>query len=58
MKLHNLAPAAGSTKERKRIGRGQKFPLTDDAAADTRRIQEIYEAMDLGARHPDQYLTH
>ncbi len=44
--------------KRKRIGRGQKFPLTDDAAADTRRIQEIYESMDLGARYPEKYLTH
>ncbi len=44
--------------KRKRVGRGQKVELTDDAAADTRRIQAIYEAMDLGAFHPDQYLTH
>ena len=44
--------------KRKRVGRGQKFPLTDDAAADTRRIQEIYESMDLGAKHPEKYVTH
>ena len=44
--------------KRKRVGRGQKIELTDDAAADTRRIQAIYEAMDLGARYPDKYLTH
>ena len=44
--------------KRKRVGRGQKFELTDDAAADTRRIQEIYESMDLGARHPEKYVTH
>lgn len=42
----------------KRIGRGQKVELTDDANADTRRIQALYEAMHLGALHPDQYLTH
>ena len=44
--------------KRKRVGRGQKFPLTDDAAADTRRIQEIYESMDLGAKYPEKYVTH
>ena len=44
--------------KRKRVGRGQKFELTDDAAADTRRIQEIYESMDLGARYPEKYITH
>ena len=44
--------------KRKRVGRGQKVELTDDANADTRRIQALYEAMDLGARHQDQYLTH
>ena len=44
--------------KRKRVGRGQKIELTDDANADTRRIQALYEAMDLGALHQDQYLTH
>ena len=44
--------------KRKRIGCGQKVELTDDAAADTRRIQQIYEAMDLGGRHPEKYRTH
>ena len=44
--------------KRKAIGCGKKVELTDDAAADTRRIQSIYESMDLGARHPDKYLTH
>ena len=44
--------------KRKRIGCGQKFELTDDAAADTRRMQQLYEAMDLGGRHPEKYRTH
>ena len=44
--------------KRKRVGRGQKVELTDDAAADTKRIQEIYEKMDLGARYPENYITH
>ncbi len=42
----------------KRIGRGLKVELTDDAAADTRRIQEIYEQMHLTAKFPENYLTH
>ena len=25
---------------------------------DTRRIQQIYESMDLGGRHPEKYRTH
>ena len=44
--------------KRKRVGVGRKFALSGDAAADTRRIQEIYETMDLGARHPKNYITH
>ena len=43
--------------KRKKVAVGPKFELTDDANADTRRIQLIYEKMDLGARHPGQYLT-
>ena len=42
---------------RKRIAVDQKFELTDDANADTRRIQEIYESMNLKGRHPEKYLT-
>jgi 1-acyl-sn-glycerol-3-phosphate acyltransferase len=42
---------------RKVVGRGQKFELTDDAVADMKRIQQIYEEMNLGAKHPDQYVT-
>ena len=41
----------------KKIAVDQKFELTDDANADTRRIQEIYEKMNLKGRHPEKYLT-
>jgi 1-acyl-sn-glycerol-3-phosphate acyltransferase len=43
---------------RKKIAVDQKFELTDDAVADTRRIQEIYEKMNLKGRHPEKYITH
>lgn len=43
---------------RKVIGRGERFELTDDAGADLKRIQQIYEEMNLGAKHPEQYITH
>ena len=42
----------------KRIGRGQKVQLTDDARADMRRIQDIYEQMHLTGKHPERYITH
>ena len=42
---------------RKVVGRGQKIELTDDAAADLKRIQQMYEEMNLGAKHPEQYKT-
>ena len=42
---------------RKKVAVDQKFELTDDANADTRRIQEIYEKMNLKGRHPEKYLT-
>lgn len=42
----------------KRVGRGQKFELTDDAKADMKRIQEIYEQMHLVGKHPEGYVTH
>jgi len=41
----------------KRVGRGQKVELTDDAAADMKRIQQIYEDMHLTGRHPEKYIT-
>ncbi len=42
----------------KRIGRGEKVELTDDARADMKRIQEIYENMHLTGKHPEKYITH
>jgi len=42
----------------KHIGRGEKFELTDDARADMKRIQEIYEGMHLTGKHPQNYITH
>ena len=42
----------------KRVGRGQKFELSDDAKADMERIQKIYEEMHLTGRHPENYVTH
>ena len=42
----------------KRVGRGQKVELTDDAKADMKRIQEIYESMNLVGKHPEHYITH
>lgn len=41
----------------KRIGVGNKFQLSDDARADTEKIQEIYEAMKLVGKHPELYVT-
>lgn len=42
----------------KRVGRGQKFELTDDPRADMKRIQEIYESMHLTGKNPKGYITH
>mgnify|MGYP003296343586 CR=1 FL=1 len=41
----------------KRIGVGEKIELTDDAKADTARIQQIYETMGLVGKHPEGYTT-
>ena len=43
---------------RKEITVGQEWPLTDDAAADLRRIQEHYEMLGLQGRHKENYITH
>lgn len=43
---------------RKKVGRGETFPLTDDARGDTEKIQAAYEAMGLKGKHPDNYVTH
>ena len=41
----------------KRISRGQKVELTDDARADMERIQALYEEMHLVGKHPEMYIT-
>ena len=38
-------------------GSGAPVPLTDDARADTDRIQQMYDDMHLTALHPDGYTT-
>ena len=43
---------------RKRISKGEQFPLTDDARADTDKIQAIYETMGLRGKNPKGYITH
>lgn len=43
--------------KRRKVAVAEKFELTSDANADTRRLQETYEKMDLGARFPQNYLT-
>ena len=42
----------------KRVGRGEKVELTDDARKDTDRIQAMYENMGLKGKHPQGYITH
>ena len=41
----------------RRVGLGPKVELTDNARADTDRIQKMYEDMDLIALHPKGYAT-
>lgn len=41
----------------KHVGYGPKIELTDDAQADMKRIQEIYEGMHLVGKHPKNYVT-
>ena len=41
----------------KRVGMGPRVELTDNARADTDRIQKIYEDMDLIPLHPQGYAT-
>lgn len=42
----------------KRVSIGEKVELTDDARADTDRIQAIYETMHFEGKHPEGYITH
>lgn len=62
--FHTIAKATGVPVylgyfdwKTKRVGRGQKVELTDDAKADMKRIQEIYESMHLVGKHSDGYIT-
>ena len=55
--LVTVLPAVNATQEGV-AGIGQKFELSDDARADTERIQAIYEEMHLRGRHPEGYITH
>lgn len=41
----------------KRVGRGEKFELSDDPKADMEKIQQIYEDMHLKGKHPKGYIT-
>ena len=41
----------------KHVGWGKKVELTDDARADMKRIQAIYEEMHLEGKHKDMYVT-
>ena len=43
---------------RKEITVGRKWELTDDPAADMKRIQEYYETLGLKGRHENNYITH
>ena len=42
----------------KKVGRGQKVELTENAREDMNRIQGIYEQMNLTGKHPEMYVTH
>ena len=42
----------------KHVGFGTKVELTDDARADTDRIQALYEEKHLVGKHPEGYITH
>lgn len=41
----------------KHVGYKCKVELTEDAAADMRRIQDIYENMHLVGKHPENFIT-
>ncbi len=42
----------------KRLGIVEKFELTDDAKADTARLQQRFEELNLIGKHPEKYITH
>ena len=43
---------------KKRVGRGRQVELTDDARADMKRIQAMYEEMHIQGKHPEKFITH
>ena len=43
---------------RKEIGVGERFEISDNARADTDRIQALYESKHYTARYPEKYCTH
>jgi 1-acyl-sn-glycerol-3-phosphate acyltransferase len=43
---------------RKQVSIGEKVELTDDARADTDRIQALYEQKHFQGKHPEGYITH
>lgn len=62
---HTIASATGAPVyigyydyARKICGHKEKVELSDDARADTLKIQKIYEDMQLTAKYPGNYLTH
>ena len=62
---HLIAKETGATVymsyfdwKTKHVGIGKKVELTDDARADTQRIQAMYEEMGLVGKHPEKYVTH
>ena len=62
---HLIAKQTGATVymsyfdwKTKHIGIGKRVELTDDARADTQRIQALYEEMGLEGKHPEKYITH
>mgnify|MGYP002860001449 CR=1 FL=1 len=42
--------------KKKYVSYGEIFPLTDDARADTLRLQKHYRDLGVGARHPDNFV--
>lgn len=61
---HSIAHALGCPVylgyfdwKRKVVGCGPRFEISEDAVADTNAIQALYEARDLGAKHPEKYAT-
>ena len=61
---HTIARQAGATVylgcfdwKHRRITRGPEFELTDDARADTARMQEYYSKLDIAGKNPEGFAT-